>query len=254
MAVLGRNGAGKSTLCNVAAGAVELTSGHVVLAGDDVSAQPAFVRARRGLTLVPEARGVFPGLTVEENLRVVLQDRELRDRRTTASRRCVSRRGQVAGLLSGGEQQMLSLAPALAEPPDVLIADEPTLGLAPLVAEVVLEALSDLRAAGTAILLAEEKASEVMKLADVVTVVELGRIAWTRPREVVTEEELVAVYLSVALETEATAATKHAWRRGEEPTPRRRTTSMHRKQFTRESRASHIHPTCRASVQPPGGE
>ncbi len=97
---------------------------------------------------------------------------------------------------------MLSLAPALAAPPKVLIADEPTLGLAPLVAEVVLEALSDLRAAGTAILLAEEKASEVMKLADIVTVVELGRIAWTRPQAAVTEEELAAVYLSVTLETE----------------------------------------------------
>jgi ABC-type branched-subunit amino acid transport system ATPase component len=154
------------------------------------------------LTLVPEARGVFPGLTVEENLRVVLQDRELRDRAYDRFPALRGRRGQVAGLLSGGEQQMLSLAPVLAEPPDVLIADEPTLGLAPLVAEVVLEALSDLRDANTAILLAEEKASEVMKLADVVTVVELGRIAWTRPREVVTEEELAAVYLSVALETE----------------------------------------------------
>jgi ABC-type branched-subunit amino acid transport system ATPase component/branched-subunit amino acid ABC-type transport system permease component len=202
MAVLGRNGAGKSTLCNVAAGAVELTSGHVVLAGDDVSALPAFARSRRGLMLVPEARGVFPGLTVEENLRLVLQDRELRDRAYDRFPALRDRRSQVAGLLSGGEQQMLSLAPALAAPPDVLIADEPTLGLAPLVAEVVLEALSDLRAANTAILLAEEKASEVMKLADVVTVVELGRIEWTRPRAAVTEEELAAVYLSAALETE----------------------------------------------------
>ncbi len=224
MAVLGRNGAGKSTLCNVAAGAVALTSGHVVLAGDDVSAQPAFVRTRRGLTLVPEARGVFPGLTVEENLRVVLQDRELRDRAYDRFPVLGDRRRQVAGLLSGGEQQMLSLAPALAEPPKVLIADEPTLGLAPLVAEVVLEALSDLRVAGTAILLAEEKAAEVMKLADVVTVVELGRIAWTRPREDVTEEELAAVYLSAGPETEgsgddaAVAATDgdQARRRGEE--------------------------------------
>jgi ABC-type branched-subunit amino acid transport system ATPase component/branched-subunit amino acid ABC-type transport system permease component len=202
MAVLGRNGAGKSTLCNVAAGAVELTSGHVVLAGEDVSAQPAFARSRRGLTLVPEARGVFPGLTVEENLRLVLQDRALRDRAYDRFPVLRDRRNQVAGLLSGGEQQMLSLAPALAQPPEVLIADEPTLGLAPLVAEVVLEALSDLRASGTAILLAEEKASEVMKLADIVTVVELGRVAWTRPRAAVSEEELAAVYLSAALETD----------------------------------------------------
>jgi ABC-type branched-subunit amino acid transport system ATPase component/branched-subunit amino acid ABC-type transport system permease component len=198
VAVLGRNGAGKSTLCGVAAGAVALTSGRVVLAGDDISAVPAFARARRGLTLVPEARGVFPGLTVEENLRVMLDDHELRDRAYDRFAVLRERRGQIAGLLSGGEQQMLSLAPALAAPPRVLIADEPTLGLAPLVAEVVLDALSDLRAAGTAILLAEEKASEVMKLADVVTVVELGRIAWTRRCDAVTEEELAAVYLTGA--------------------------------------------------------
>ena len=145
---------------------------------------------------------------------------------------------QVAGLLSGGEQQMLSLAPRLADPPEVLIADEPTLGLAPLVAEVVLEALSDLRDAGTAILLAEEKASEVMKLADVVTVVELGRIAWTKPREVVTEEELAAVYLRRRVPKgerrrgreprSFRRGEQHTLRRGEEPTPRRRTTSMHK--------------------------
>jgi ABC-type branched-subunit amino acid transport system ATPase component/branched-subunit amino acid ABC-type transport system permease component len=198
VAVLGRNGAGKSTLCSVAAGAVTPTSGRVVLVGDDVTVQPAFVRSRRGLTLVPEARGVFPGLTVEENLRVMLKDRELRDHAYDRFPILRERRNQVAGLLSGGEQQMLSLAPALAEPPKVLIADEPTLGLAPLVAQVVLDALSELRAAGTAILLAEEKASEVMKLADVVTVVELGRVAWTRPTAAVTEEELAAVYLSGA--------------------------------------------------------
>ena len=90
MAVLGRNGAGKSTLCNVAAGAVALTSGHVMLAGDDVSAQPAFVRTRRGLTLGPQARGVFPGLTVEENLRWCSRDRELRDRGRRGSPRCVT--------------------------------------------------------------------------------------------------------------------------------------------------------------------
>jgi ABC-type branched-subunit amino acid transport system ATPase component/branched-subunit amino acid ABC-type transport system permease component len=196
VAVLGRNGAGKSTLCNTAAGAVELTSGHVVMAGDDVSKQPAFVRSRRGLTLVPEARGVFPGLTVDENLRIVLQDRGLRERAYERFPALRERRDQVAGLLSGGEQQMLSLAPALADPPAVLIADEPTLGLAPLVAEVVLDALGELRDAGTAILLAEEKASEVMKLADVVTVVELGRVAWTKPCAAVTEDELAAVYLS----------------------------------------------------------
>ncbi len=105
------------------------------------------------------------------------------------------RRKQVAGLLSGGEQQMLSLAPALADPPVVLVADEPTLGLAPLAAAVVIDALRELRELGTAILLVEEKASEVMKVADIIAFMELGRVVWMGPREEADAERLAAAYL-----------------------------------------------------------
>ncbi len=90
---------------------------------------------------------------------------------------------------------MLSLAPALADPPVALVADEPTLGLAPLASEVVIEALRELRGLGTAILLVEEKASEVMKVADVVAFMELGRVVWMGPREEADEERLAAAYL-----------------------------------------------------------
>jgi ABC-type branched-subunit amino acid transport system ATPase component/branched-subunit amino acid ABC-type transport system permease component len=195
VALLGANGAGKSTLCNVTAGLVPITSGRVLVAGVDVTEGSAFSRVRQGLLLVPEARGIFPGLTVEENLQVLLRDPALRQEAYERFPILGERRKQVAGLLSGGEQQMLSLAPALADPPAALIADEPTLGLAPLAAEVVIEALRELRGLGTAILLVEEKASEVMKVADIVAFMELGRVVWMGPREEADEERLAAAYL-----------------------------------------------------------
>jgi ABC-type branched-subunit amino acid transport system ATPase component/branched-subunit amino acid ABC-type transport system permease component len=195
VAMLGANGAGKSTLCSVAAGLLELTQGRVLLNGQDVSGMPADARARAGVLLVPEARGIFPGLTVEENLRVLLRSEG--DRQKAYERFPVlgERRRQVAGLLSGGEQQMLSLAPALAQPPKVFIGDEPTLGLAPLAAEIVVEAIRELRELGSAVLLVEEKAREVMELADTVVFMELGRVVWMGPRAEADHERLAAAYL-----------------------------------------------------------
>jgi len=195
VALLGANGAGKSTLCGVAAGTVPITAGSVSLNGTAINEASSFRRARSGLLLVPEARGIFPGLSVEENLQVLLRDPELRDKAYARFPILGERRKQIAGLLSGGEQQMLSLAPALAQPPDVLVADEPTLGLAPLAAEVVIDALRELQGLGTAILLVEEKASEVMKVADIVAFMELGRVVWMGPREEADEERLAAAYL-----------------------------------------------------------
>jgi ABC-type branched-subunit amino acid transport system ATPase component/branched-subunit amino acid ABC-type transport system permease component len=199
MALLGANGAGKSTLCNVASGLLAPTSGHVRLDGRDVTDVPADERARQGLLLVPEARGIFPGLTVEENLRVLLRTPEERDQAYERFPILAERRRQRAGLMSGGEQQMLSLAPALAQPPKVLIADEPTLGLAPLASQEVLRALEELRSLGTAILLVEEKAHEVLAIADTVAFMELGRIVWEGPRAEADEQRLSAAYLGAKL-------------------------------------------------------
>lgn len=195
VAMLGANGAGKSTLCSVAAGLLTPTQGRVLLEGEDVSAMPADARARAGVLLVPEARGIFPGLTVEENLRVLLRSDADREKAYERFPVLGDRRRQVAGLLSGGEQQMLSLAPALAQPPKVFIADEPTLGLAPLAAEVVVDAIRELRELGSAVLLVEEKAREVMELADTVVFMELGRVVWMGPRAEADAERLAAAYL-----------------------------------------------------------
>ena len=195
VALLGANGAGKSTLCNVASGLIVPHQGRVLLAGEDITAVPPHERARRGMLVVPEARGIFPDLTVEENLRLSLRDARLRERAYGRFPILADRRSQHAGSLSGGEQQMLSLAPALANPPKVFIADEPTLGLAPLAAEEVLHALRELRELGSAIMLVEEKAHAVLSLADTVAFMELGRITWSGPRAEADEERLAATYL-----------------------------------------------------------
>jgi ABC-type branched-subunit amino acid transport system ATPase component len=143
----------------------------------------------------PEGRGIFPGLSVEENLAVWLVTGEERDRAFEHFPVLGSRRKQTAGSLSGGEQQMLSLASALVRPPDVFVADEPTLGLAPLAALAVCTTLSDLRDHGTTILLVEERASEVLALADVVAFMSLGRIVWVGPCAEVEVDALAATYL-----------------------------------------------------------
>jgi ABC-type branched-subunit amino acid transport system ATPase component len=195
VALLGANGAGKSTLCSVAAGLVDPTLGTVTLDGADITHASSYQRARAGLLLVPEARGIFPGLTVEENLTVLLRDAKLRQKAYDRFPILEQRRKQVAGLLSGGEQQMLSLAPALADPPKVLIADEPTLGLAPLAAETVMQTILELRDAGSAVLLVEEHAQNALKVADTLAFMELGTIVWLGPREDADMELLASAYL-----------------------------------------------------------
>jgi ABC-type branched-subunit amino acid transport system ATPase component/ABC-type branched-subunit amino acid transport system permease subunit len=194
-ALLGANGAGKSTLCWVASGVVEPTFGKVWLDDTDITDHGSFRRARDGMLLVPEARGIFPGLTVEENLTVLLRDPARRARAYERFPILAERRKQVAGLLSGGEQQMLSLAPALADPPKVLIADEPTLGLAPLAADAVMGAILELRNLGSAVLLVEEHAQNALKVADTLAFMELGRIVWIGPREEADMELLTSAYL-----------------------------------------------------------
>ncbi|MGP3919483.1 ABC transporter permease subunit [Nonomuraea sp. 10N515B] len=194
VALLGANGAGKSTTCAAAAGDLPIAAGRILLAGEDVTAWPAHRRARAGILLAPEGRGVFPGLTVEENLRTWLPDPEpVYDRLPQLA----ERRGVLAGALSGGEQQLLTLAPALVRPPRVLIADEPSLGLAPLVVRQIFEVFAELRERGVALLLVEEKATEALAIADRVAFMQLGRVTWAGPRSEVDSERLAAAYLGV---------------------------------------------------------
>jgi ABC-type branched-subunit amino acid transport system ATPase component len=194
VALLGANGAGKSTTCAVAAGDLPVAAGRVLLDGVDVTAWPAHRRARAGVLLAPEGRGVFPGLTVAENLRTWLAEPDAVYERMP---QLAARRTVLAGALSGGEQQLLTLAPALARPPRVLIADEPSLGLAPLVVRQVFEVFAELRERGVALLLVEEKATEALAIADRVAFMRLGRVVWAGPRAEVDGDRLTAAYLGV---------------------------------------------------------
>ena len=176
--LLGANGAGKSTLCAAVAGTVAATGGSVVLEGTDVTDRPAHRRTAEGIAFAPESRGVFPGLTVAENLALSLPEPADRARAYRRFPQLEERRDLEAGSLSGGEQQMLALAPVTVHPPSVLLADEPSLGLAPLVVEQIFTVFRELRDAGTAVVLVEEKATHVLELADSVVLMSRGRTSW----------------------------------------------------------------------------
>jgi ABC-type branched-subunit amino acid transport system ATPase component/branched-subunit amino acid ABC-type transport system permease component len=197
-ALLGANGSGKSTLCSTISGLVPVRAGSIAMYGNDVSSQPPHKRARGGVLVAPESRGIFPGLTVEENLMLRLTDSAEREQVYDRFRVLKERRKLPAGSLSGGEQQMLTLAPVLVSPPRVVIADEPTLGLAPLVVAEVMHVFEELRERGTAILLVEEKAKNVLEVADWVAFLELGHLVWSGPRGEIDDERLVATYLGAA--------------------------------------------------------
>jgi branched-subunit amino acid ABC-type transport system permease component/ABC-type branched-subunit amino acid transport system ATPase component len=193
--LLGAGGAGKSTLCAVAAGGVAATDGTIELLGEEVGRRPAHHRVQAGTAVAPESRGIFPGLSVEENLTIALPSADDRAAAYQRFPRLAERRHVEAGYLSGGEQQMLTLAPLVVHPPKLLIADEPTLGLAPLVVEEVLAVIGELRDAGTAVLLSEEKATRVLHLADDVSLLTLGRIGWAGPAADLDPDQLTDSYL-----------------------------------------------------------
>jgi ABC-type branched-subunit amino acid transport system ATPase component len=197
-ALFGANGSGKSTLCSSIAGLVPPSSGSITLGGEDITTIPAYRRVGRGVLVAPESRGIFPGLTVEENLMLRLGATY---RAEVYSRFPVlgERRRIPAGSLSGGEQQMLTLAPLLVEPPRLVVVDEPTLGLAPIVIDGLVRLFGELRDRGTSILLVEEKVRDVLTIADHVAFIELGRIIWSGPRADVDNEQLIGAYLGAQM-------------------------------------------------------
>jgi branched-chain amino acid transport system ATP-binding protein len=186
VALLGPNGAGKTTTLNAIAGTIPVTRGDLLLQGRSVRALSAYGRARRGIVLVPEGRGVFPSLTVKENLELVVRgsgaDAETREQRLTevleVFPRLAERLSQRAGTMSGGEQQMLALSRAFLTGPKVLLMDEISMGLAPQLVEDLFEAVQTLRARGATIVLVEQFLTYALRFADVCYVLGKGRVTF----------------------------------------------------------------------------
>ena len=201
VAVLGANGAGKSSLASAIAGVLRPRAGRVVFDGRDITGRSPHRVSRLGVAYVPESRGVFPHLSVADNLRVQLRYAVPRSQRKDAIARALEtfpvlaeRRSQQAGTLSGGEQQMLSLARVLAAPPRLLIADEMSLGLAPLMVDLVFDALARARTEGVTVLLIEQYVERALAFADEAVILRQGRVGW-RGHAAEAGSELVAEYL-----------------------------------------------------------
>jgi branched-chain amino acid transport system ATP-binding protein len=197
-AVLGPNGAGKSTMLRVIAGLHPASAGSVLIAGRPVERASADALARSGLCLIPEGRGVFPNLTVDENLRLITHlggsYADVEARAFAQFPRLAERRRQLAGTLSGGEQQMLALARAVATEPGLLLIDELSMGLAPQIVETLYELVADIARMGVTVVAVEQFARTILGLASSAVVITTGRCALTgRPDEV--ENALSDLYL-----------------------------------------------------------
>jgi branched-chain amino acid transport system ATP-binding protein len=187
VAVLGANGAGKSTLARTVSGLVPTTGGRIWFDGVDITKRAPHKLSAQGLAHIPEGRGIFPGLTVQENLRMAVKQLK-RGEREAAIERAIQlfpvlgeRRSQGARTLSGGEQQMLALARVLTVRPKLIIADEMSLGLAPLVAESVFEGLKEARRSGVTVVLIEQFVHRALALADRCVILTRGRVGWSGP-------------------------------------------------------------------------
>lgn len=203
VSVLGANGAGKSTLLKTIFGIVRPSSGSIYLAGDDVTALPPIESLRRGVVYVPEGRSNVPGLTVHENLEMGAYIRNDVEAVRTDIERLYKRfpilnakKQEMAGNLSGGQQQALELGIALMLRPRLLLIDEPTLGLAPILVTEVFKTIQDIRAGGATVVLVEQNAKRALEISDYGFVMELGKIRFQGPaHELAANEEIIEAYL-----------------------------------------------------------
>jgi branched-chain amino acid transport system ATP-binding protein len=198
VALLGPNGAGKSTTLKVASGQMRPMAGHVHVAGRHVNGATADELSRAGVCAIPEGRGIFPNLTVSENLRMVTFSavplREVEERTFVRFPRLKERRHQLAGTLSGGEQQMLAIARAIATEPALLMLDEISMGLAPLIVAELYSLVAQIAESGVAILLVEQFARTALAVADYAAIMVQGTIRTVgQPADVA--EELSSAYL-----------------------------------------------------------
>src|SRR6478736_5437504 len=206
--LLGANGAGKTTMMRAISGLRPLTSGSVWFDGRDISHVKAHKRVIEGLIQAPEGRGVFPGMTVTENLEMGCYGRKFDSKAEHGERldwifetfpRLAERRTQVGGTLSGGEQQMLAIGRALMARPKVLLLDEPSMGLAPMVISQIFKIIADINAQGTTVLLVEQNAQQALTRSDRAYILETGEITREgKARELLEDDSIRSAYLGVA--------------------------------------------------------
>ena len=199
--LIGANGAGKSTTLKAIAGLVKPSSGSIVFSGAELVGMDTSAIVSKGITLVPEGRRVFPDLTVLENIRIgaYLRNDDLSEDIAWVYDlfpRLKERSWQLAGTLSGGEQQMLAVARALMSRPKVIMMDEPSLGLAPLVVKGIFNIIKEINKQGVTVLLIEQNANMALKTADYAYVLETGRITMSGTgTELLANEEVKKAYL-----------------------------------------------------------
>ena len=206
--MLGSNGAGKTTMMRAISGLRPLTSGSVWFDGKDISRIKAHHRVTEGLIQAPEGRGVFPGMTVTENLEMGCYGRKFASRTEHKERldyvfetfpRLAERRTQVGGTMSGGEQQMLAIGRALMARPRVLLLDEPSMGLAPMVISQIFKIISEINKQGTTVLLVEQNAQQALSRSDRAYILETGEVTRTGvARDLLADDSIRAAYLGVA--------------------------------------------------------
>jgi branched-chain amino acid transport system ATP-binding protein len=212
VALVGRNGAGKTTTLRVVAGVMDPVRGDVLWNGESLLGRPPEERVGLGVALVPEGRGMFPGLSVEENLRMGAFWRRPGRRQLNEELgevydllpRLGERRKQAAGSLSGGEQQMLAIGRALLSQPKLLLLDEPSLGLSPAMIDALYELLGQLKERGVSFILVEQFVPLALKICDRAIGLSKGEVALSGRAEDVAHEELTEIYMGgPSLEAEA---------------------------------------------------
>jgi branched-chain amino acid transport system ATP-binding protein len=200
VALLGANGAGKTTLLRTATGFVKPRSGRVAFDGHDVTGSAPHRYSRRGICHLPEGRGIFPSLTVGENLTVQAREVDLKQALSGLSELfpfLPKRLGQNAGSLSGGEQQMLALSRAYLTKPKVVLVDEPSLGLAPRVVDRIYEVLARFAAEGVSLVIVEQYVQRALALANTVYILGRGEVIHTGPADEFDPDEIYQRYLGI---------------------------------------------------------
>jgi branched-chain amino acid transport system ATP-binding protein len=200
VALLGPNGAGKTTTLRAASGLVKPIRGKVLLNGEEVTGRKPYAMARRGLCHLPEGHGIFPSLTVKENL--VLNSPKGMEKESIVKAGdqfpvLAARLGQQAGSLSGGEQQMLSLVRTYLTSPSIVVVDEASLGLSPLLVDQVFDTLRQIVAGGAALLLVEQYVTRALELADTAYIMNRGRVVYSGAAAELQGEEVFERYLGI---------------------------------------------------------